>query len=337
VATEYWGDCITQGKKLLELAQRPYSPIFFLQLQCHRAYAIRAQQPFPEEYWRLLHSYLSQLIEESKYRPAGIGVARTTILGMVDALEKSGRKTLADDIRQHLAAGESLPQAPSKAPNAASAQVTQVSGTAFAVRPDGYLLTAFHVVKDAIEIEVVCAETERRKALLVKHSEIVDLAVLKIAKGRTSSYLPLADPGSLQTGQRVFTIGFPATAILGTEPKYTEGSLSALSGPGGDASYLQMSVPIQSGNSGGPLVNEAGEVVGIVVATAAALPFLKGTGNLPQNIGWAIKSSLAAPLFKQPARVASDRRETAISRAIKAACHVTVTVPRGEAGTERGG
>jgi len=124
----------------------------------------------------------------------------------------------------------------------------------------------------------------------------------------------------------VFTIEFPATALLGTEPKYTEGAIGALSGLGGDASYLQISVPIQAGNSGGALATETGEVVGIVLATASALPFLRGTGNLPQNINWAIKAPMALSLFEQPGRSTSDRRP-AIERVTRATCLVTATLP----------
>lgn len=89
---------------------------------------------------------------------------------------------------------------------------------------------------------------------------------------------------------------------------------------------MQISVPVQPGNSGGPLLNRFGEVVGVVVSTASALPFLKGTGALPQNVSWAVKGAFAAPLF-DPApplpRVAD--RGTAVDRALKATCSVTTS------------
>jgi S1-C subfamily serine protease len=314
-----WDDCVSYGKKLIAVVRRPFSSVLRIQIECQRAGFTDRRQPAPEEYWKLLHAYTTKLIEESTYRPAGIADRRTMILSMVEALEKSGRQTLADDVRQQLAARESSAQASAKTPAVTPPPVTQASGTAFAVRPDGYLLTALHVVKNATDIEVACPETGKQKAVLGLYSEITDLAVLRTAGGRTPSHLVLAEPKSIQIGQRVFTVGFPATGLLGSNPKYTEGSVSSLSGPGGDASYLQITVPVHSGNSGGPLLNEGGEVVGIVVATAAPLPFLRGTGNLPQNINWALKASLALTLFEQPARLVPDRR-AAVERAIKATC-----------------
>src|SRR4029453_2028385 len=142
---------------------------------------------------------------------------------------------------------------------------------------------------------------------------------------KTPSYLSLADPESFGLGERVFAIGYPARKILGGEAKFTEGVISSLS-VGGDAGYMQISVPVQPGNSGGPLFNRSGEVVGVVVASASALSFLKGTGALPQNVSWAVKGTFAVPLFDAPPRSprVSERR-TAVDRALKATCFVTAS------------
>ena len=126
-----------------------------------------------------------------------------------------------------------------------------------------------------------------------------DLALLKVNTD-TTHFLPLAAARSASVGQKVFTIGFPVTDVLGDDPKFTEGSISSLTGPSGEISFLQISVPVQPGNSGGPLVNESGEVVGVVTASAAIIPFLSATGTLPQNVNWAIKSDFALPLFEPP-------------------------------------
>ncbi len=84
---------------------------------------------------------------------------------------------------------------------------------------------------------------------------------------------------------------------------------------------MQTTVPIQPGNSGGPLVNQRGEVVGIMTSTAAVRAFLALTGTLPQNVNWAVKADFAAPLFEPPVdgRVASSR-EAAIKQAIGSVC-----------------
>ena len=111
--------------------------------------------------------------------------------------------------------------------------------------------------------------------------------------------------------------------MLGIQPKYTEGTISGLSGPADEASLLQISTPIQPGNSGGALVNDNGEVVGVVTSTASAAAFLKLTGNLPQNLSWAVKGEYAAALVDEPAVLPPlSNRQAAISRAVASSCMI---------------
>ena len=134
-------------------------------------------------------------------------------------------------------------------------------------------------------------------------------------------YLPLAAPRSGRVGDHVFTIGFPAPDLLGPAPKYTDGAISALSGLQGEAVLMQTTVPKQPGNSGGPIVNEQGQVVGIVVSTAAIETFVARTGTLPQNVNWAVKAEYALPLFEAPppSATAVSRRQ-AIENTLAATC-----------------
>ena len=101
-------------------------------------------------------------------------------------------------------------------------------------------------------------------------------------------------------GDQVFTVGYPTPSLLGSDPKYTNGTVSALPGIGNDASFLQISVPVQPGNSDGPLVNQNGEVIGVVVATADAPAFIRATDSIPQNINLVVKSVFASALFTPP-------------------------------------
>lgn len=196
------------------------------------------------------------------------------------------------------------------------------TGTCFAVSDAGLLLTANHVVDNAKSIEIKLADGRSEGAVVEQASSGTDLALLRI-QVPTSGYLTLAPPRSAELGQPVFTLGFPATSLLGKDPKFTDGSISALSGIGGEASFLQISVPIQPGNSGGPLLNDQGEVLGIITSTAAVQPFMKITGTLPQNINWAIKAEYAAPLFDPPAAlIVAPNRSAAIKRAQGALCSV---------------
>ena len=100
--------------------------------------------------------------------------------------------------------------------------------------------------------------------------------------------------------------------------------MSSLSGLQDDPGLFQVSVPIQPGNSGGPLVNAQGEVVGVITATATARTFERETGALPQNINWATKGRHARDLLAdriEPRQEAMSR-EDAVTRAYGAVCYV---------------
>lgn len=196
------------------------------------------------------------------------------------------------------------------------------AGSCVVVHGDGLVLTAHHVVEGAKTVTVHLLDGRKLAATPLQSDPSTDLSVLRVREGNLA-YLSLAPIRSAQLGQYVFTIGYPALSVLGPEPKFTEGSISALSGPQGIASLLQISVPIQPGNSGGPLVNEAGELVGIVTSTASVANFIRATGTLPQNVNWAVKSEYARALFDLPVLLPrSSDRQHAIERARRAACLV---------------
>ncbi len=199
------------------------------------------------------------------------------------------------------------------------------TGSCVIVHPEGLILTVHHVVGGSDELMVRIADGRKFKAAILQSDPANDLVLLNVSESGLS-YLSLAPARSAQAGQYVFTFGFPAISVLGPEPKFTEGSISALSGPAGIASLLQMSVPVQPGNSGGPLVSEGGELIGIVTSTASVRHFVKETGALPQNVNWAVKADYARPLFELPTPLPPARdREEAIARARSASCFIEAT------------
>ena len=113
-----------------------------------------------------------------------------------------------------------------------------------------------------------------------------DLALLKIA----GQYRPLhVSTNDVQLGDAVFTIGFPAIDLQGMQPKYTDGKISSLMGIKDDPKEYQISVQVQPGNSGGPLVDMAGNVKGVIVAKLDDMAALMAMGSVPQNVNYAIK------------------------------------------------
>ncbi len=199
-------------------------------------------------------------------------------------------------------------------------------GTCFSVSEDGLVVTANHVVDGGGSVWVNFSNGSRVRGELVAASEDHDLVLLK-TNAATPDFLSFGDTVDLELGSWVFTIGYPATGILGEAPKFTDGTISALSGIQDDAGFLQMSVPIQPGNSGGPLIDDKGQVVGIIKATAETGSFERVTGSLPQSVNWAVKAEFAADLLGRasPIRPPAPSRHDAIERAEHAVCRIEVT------------
>ena len=200
------------------------------------------------------------------------------------------------------------------------------SGTGFIISQDGYLLTCNHVVQDSRTISVQLGGT-KYPASIVKKDVANDLALLKI-EGSGLATIPLQTDVASK-GSKVFTVGFPNPELQGTESKYTDGTISSLSGIQDDIHMLQISVPVQSGNSGGALIDEDGNVVGIVVAKLNAVAALGYTGDLPQNVNYAIKVMYAMPLIQsveglQKRLQSSGKSANATATAEKATCMVMV-------------
>lgn len=99
------------------------------------------------------------------------------------------------------------------------------------------------------------------------------------------------DGRGIRPADAVVALGFPYAGLLATSPQVTTGTVSALAGLNDDSRFLQLTAPVQPGNSGGPLVDLSGNVVGIVSARINDVAIAEATGSLPQNINFAIKST----------------------------------------------
>lgn len=195
------------------------------------------------------------------------------------------------------------------------------TGTGFAIQNARTFVTAFHVVDGARNIDVTCAGGQQATAVVERIDPANDLALLRVSQA-TPAFLDIAAENSVSIGQKVFTVGFPVPGLLGTEAKYSDGSVSSLSGLSGAANLLQITVPIQPGNSGGPLIDESGRVVAVVTSTAAVQGFLRRTGTLPQNINWAVRSEYLRPLLSGVSTQSAQLRSSPIERAQLSVCLV---------------
>lgn len=318
-ASGNWDRCAELALEQVRLLRMPSSYFLRWRGRCLRAKSAVLGRPLDVNEARLVYEVHRLLLEEARYDPGGIGRIRGRLLEAAASLRSAGFGNMAADLEDQLRGAREV-QAPAEpSPRPTGPGISR--GTAFLVRPDGVLLTAFHLIEGAKRVTVSCPGQPPVLATVGEVARSVDLAVLTAPVSRLP-YLSLAEARALRTGDYVFTIGFPATEILGREAKFTEGVVSSLSGPGGESTFIQISVPVQPGNSGGPLVDIQGRVVGVVTSSAAILPFLAVTGTLPQNVNWAVKSEYARPLFDHPPAIITKGRSEAINRTMQATCMV---------------
>ncbi len=197
-----------------------------------------------------------------------------------------------------LAEGRNKPPLPSLEQAAeATPGTSSATGTAFFVGWEGYLLTNHHVINRARRIAVKLDDGDVIDAELVAEDPQNDLALLKVEAIRAP--LPVREDPGLTKGEEVFTLGYPLIALQGQEQKATFGHVNALSGFQDDERFAQIDVPIQPGNSGGPLINLRGEVVGVVTSMLHPKATLEAVGVVPQNVNYALKSDLAHDLLSK--------------------------------------
>ncbi len=167
------------------------------------------------------------------------------------------------------------------------------SGTGFALK-EGYVLTNYHVVDEASIINIYGIGgdfTNGVKATVVGSDKSNDLALLKISGNVPASFntIPYGFKSKIaDVGEDVYVLGYPLTATMGEEVKLTNGIISARTGFDGDVSQYQISAPVQPGNSGGPLIDYNGNVIGVVCA--------KHRGA--ENVSYAVKTSQVRNLIE---------------------------------------
>lgn len=154
----------------------------------------------------------------------------------------------------------------------------------------GFVVTNHHVVAGHAKILLILSNGLKLSGTVAIDDPINDLVLIRVKNAKKlPPALPLAK-GSGHSGSRVFTIGYPHADFMGTEAKITDGIINAVTGLMNDPRTYQISVPLQSGNSGGPLLNMRGEVIGVTTSKLKAAEVFKWTGDLPQNVNYAVKS-----------------------------------------------
>ena len=157
------------------------------------------------------------------------------------------------------------------------------TGSGFVVSAEGHVVTNNHVVEDCREVRVASSGNVARLAT----DTLVDLALLK-TKTSQSNRATFRSGRGVRVGEDIVVAGYPLRGLLSSDVNVTKGTLSSLAGPGDDRRMIQITAPVQMGNSGGPVLDNSGNVVGVVVARLDALKMVDLTGALPQNVNFAI-------------------------------------------------
>lgn len=191
------------------------------------------------------------------------------------------------------------PQAPGAAgrlgPLPERRQVSTATGFAVAERR---VMTNHHAVAGCAELRVRLPSGAEIGATVAAHDAPRDLALLTAA-GDVGPALRFREGPPIRRGERVVTYGFPLANLLSSGPTLTTGEVSALAGLRDDQAQFQISAPVQPGNSGGPLLDMAGNVVGVVTSKLNAQRVAQATGDIPQNVNFAIKGAEAIAFLRR--------------------------------------
>jgi serine protease Do len=201
------------------------------------------------------------------------------------------------------------PRPPAAPPSQPAPQQARIqTGSGFFVTASGMGITNHHVIEGCSTLDVAT----HGEAEIVATDRNNDLALIRLkAQKATKPVLVRRSPPRL--GEAIFAMGFPLAGALDNGLNFTAGVVSSLAGAENDARILQFTAPIQPGNSGGPLVDQTGALIGVVRAKLNDIATLKAIGSMPQNVNFGIKTDMLASFLAanqaEPEMAAPDRRD----------------------------
>lgn len=172
----------------------------------------------------------------------------------------------------------------------ASKPAKSKSGTGFVVSASGHIVTNHHVIEGCSDLKGNLTGEAAMLLRVVSSDANNDLALLQAPSTTTFKEFARIRDRSIRSGDSVVAIGFPFHGLLTSDFTVTTGIVSSLSGMRNDSRFLQISAPVQPGNSGGPLFDTTGQIVGVVTGKLDGLRVAVATGSIPENINFAIKT-----------------------------------------------
>jgi len=215
-----------------------------------------------------------------------------------------------DKLEQKIAQAKLSPPSSKSAPQPSQKQTPQSgTGSGFFVSKMGHVITNAHVVKNCKKVTIGDNANKQVPAELINTDRSNDLALLKLSTLEMASaesksliqklgivVVPLASKGLLRSedvklGEKVLVAGYPFGDVFSNTIKVTSGIVSATRGAGDDSGQFQLDAAVQPGNSGGPIYDSGGNIVGVVVSQLDKRMMEKAIGSMPENVNFGIKAS----------------------------------------------
>jgi len=258
---------------------------------------------------------LALLISEGHAEPvlgrsARYWLEKAAAQGFEDAVQELGRATTTTTSGREppLDIWPSTTRTPAAAFEQTKAYTVDVpvsTGTAWPVAA-GYAVTNHHIIDGKRQVTLINKQGDELHAEVIASHAAHDIAFLRVTgSSRLPPALPLSSQGA-SLGTSVFTIGFPRIDIMGKSPKLSHGIVSGINGLRDDPNSYQISVPIQQGNSGGPLLNMRGEVVGMITSMLGEKGPDGGPAKAVPSINYALKIEIIRAFMTQISRPADD-------------------------------
>ncbi|MDD3443932.1 MAG: trypsin-like peptidase domain-containing protein [Zavarzinia sp.] len=228
---------------------------------------------------------------------------RAAVSERMERAETREARRRADEWLRRAGPGSAAPRVastgPAEAPSPERARTELDStGSGFFVTASGLVVTNHHVVAACADLKLRLGREAIGTATVLAADAAHDLALLR-SNARPPSRAIFRMGKDVRPGDDVVAIGYPLRGLLSSEANVTTGTISANAGLRDDPNYFQISAPVQPGNSGGPLLDRAGHVVGVVSAKLDALEVVDAYGDIPQNVNFAIKGHVVATFLNR--------------------------------------
>jgi len=248
--------------------------------------------------WFMLAAGTKDLVDRRDAMNAADTVARA-MTG--EQIEQADRLIAAWRASKGLAASEDEPYMP-------GADEPWGDGTGFAVTDDGQIVTNHHVIEGCGHLEAIIGKARIAKVDVLAVDPVVDLALIKVDH-RFEAVAPFRVDPPVKLGEPIVVAGYPMRHVVSTSFTVTTGVVSAMAGIDDYPGELQISAPVQPGNSGGPLLDRAGNVIGIVSAQLDEWYAVNAVDAMPQNINFAV-NGIAVQTFLDQNHVKFVRRSS---------------------------